>query len=154
LIPEITMSENPYQPPNAHVADKPSTAAPRVRPRQVSTATTLLWISLALGVPSLYLATARDTDTGFLPLLIGMYVFLFAISAFVIVKVYRGRNWARVLLLVMVILSAVVLLFPGEEATPPAALEYVLNVASLVVEIAAVYLLLSHPGKTWFQQAE
>ncbi len=144
------MTQNPYQPPSAEVADRLSSAPP-VRPRQVGVATALLWISLALGVPTMYLTMARDTDTGFQPLFIALIVILFAIAAFVNVQVHRGRNWARIVVLIMTILSAMVLLFPGEEAVPPGVLENVLNVASLLLEIAAAYLLYSHPGKLWFR---
>jgi hypothetical protein len=140
------MSLSPYTPPKSDVAAAESQPLPC--PSQVNIAVALLWIGWGLGLPIWYLSAVRDPATGFLPWMIAFTGTLFILSAALNVMVSRGRNWARIVVLVLVALSAIMILFPVDESS---ALEEVLTGLSVVLEGYAVYLLFTNPGKLWYQ---
>src|SRR5687767_6649117 len=100
-----------YSPPQTvvqDVADRPRGP----RPKRVSTAMRILWASFALGTPSVVYPLA--TDPGWLEA-----VFLLLVSALVILlylKIAGGRNWARIVLAVLLALSVPALAMPVEPS--------------------------------------
>jgi hypothetical protein len=145
------MSERPYTPPASRVADRPEASPPFPRPKQVTVAVSLLWVSLALDIPVWFLAAARDQEmlnAG--PL--AFVVVLFAIQVTLYVFTYRGRNWARIGVLILFVLDGLVFLIPNPK--PPGVLENTLDVVGLVMTLIALYLLFSRPGALWFRPRE
>jgi hypothetical protein len=114
----------------------------------------LLWISFGLGFPAAYLAAARDPDVGFNPFLLAVIVAGLVFSAVLNAFIYRGRNWARIVTLLLVLASGYFLLAASDEPTPPGVLEEILNLLSFALDLLATYLLFSQPGATWFRRRE
>jgi hypothetical protein len=99
------MDRNPYAPPQAQVAEEGSAGDVPDRPDEVATAVKLLWASLSLGV----LANAVDwpQQVARLPvgILIPVEVFGLAMGVWFIRALGRGRNWVRILFLVVMIMA-------------------------------------------------
>ena len=154
MLFEPTVSESPYAPPGARVADQAPAPPPFPRPRQVTFAVGLLWVSFGLGFPLSYLAAARAPDIGFHPVLLLFTFAMLVLAAALNVLVYKGRNWARIIVLLLVLVAGLFLFVPSEEPTPPGMLEQALNILSFVLELIAIYLLFSWPGALWFRPRE
>lgn len=147
------MSENPYTPPGAPVNDPREDVPPVPRPREVVIAVRLLWVSLIAGIP----VSIRDfqdgppaDDGGFLL----MFTFaLYAISVLMIVFIGRGRNWARIALLVFNILNLLSFLLAFAELRKYPTGEFAILLIVLGLDLAALYLLYTRAGSPWFRQA-
>jgi hypothetical protein len=151
------MERNPYAPPVSPVAD-PAEARGE-RPKEVTQAVRLLWISLALSIAGLFMQPLRATTdaeerTLTLTVLIIGGGIGFGIWAWVVAKIARGRNWARITFMVLTVLGLVITPFmlpyslPAYRAQPLSAVVAVLNA---VLELIAFYLLLTAPARAWFK---
>lgn len=72
-------------------------------------------------------------------------------SACVNVMVYRGKNWARLVILFSLVLSALMLYSPSGDST---AIERALEVLLFVLDAVTVYLLFREPGSLWFKHRD
>jgi uncharacterized membrane protein YjfL (UPF0719 family) len=119
-------------------------------PTRVLLAVRLLWISLALGIPSLMLEILHSsTDVGSFVSIV-FELALLAFSAYINVSLYRARNWARVVALLLTLLELVAL---GLMHTPSdsTAIEVALAWVSTAMDVAAMYLLFTPPAPKWFK---
>jgi hypothetical protein len=144
------MTRGPYAPPSARVADRAIENIPR--PRQVTIAVALLWVSLVLGLPTWVLSASRDPETAFHPAFIVFMAIVFLLSAALNILIHRGRNWARILLLVLVVIAGALLLVPVDEPVPAGVLENTLTAVSLALDAVALYLLFTPPGASWYRR--
>src|SRR6185437_1928527 len=103
------MERNPYAPPVSTVADP--TEIRRERPKEVTLAVKLLWTTLALGLAGMFLQPLNATAPAqWIGVIIGVGA-VFGIWAWIVSKIARGRNWARILFLVLVVLGLIVTVF-------------------------------------------
>jgi len=143
------MSQSPYAPPGSYVAEEASVPV-LPRPRQVTIAVILLWVTFGLGFLQWYLMALRAPDIGFHPRQLTFFLIFAALEAALNVYVYRGRNWARIILLVLVAIAAVWLFIPKMTFPSGSVIEQLLDVLTLSLDLIAVCLLLTHPGSSWF----
>lgn len=144
--------DNKFAPPMAQVADpEPQRLLPE-RPRQVRLAVALLWLSFVIGIPTWLLGAARNPEHGYEPVALVVTALLFAFSALLNLLIYKGANWARIVILVFALIGAVFLLLPLDEPHPPGLLEKALYVADLLLQVPALYLLFTAPGSLWFKR--
>jgi len=110
-FPEHPMLKEAYRswyPSNASQPPEIALSPIQVRPTEVVTATGLLSLSLAIGVVKLILAwrlinSAGDDGIDF-PF--ALSTLIFALNVLLIWKIWQGRNWARVTLLVVFTIGA------------------------------------------------
>ena len=143
---------SPYAPPASKVGDPPEPQHLFPKPIQIRVAVWLLWLSLALALPTVYFELRRGSSYGEI---VFMAIFAFAVlamAAFINVQISRGRNWARIVFLVLVVVSIVVSFLPDEEGRAISTFESALSVISMVVDIVVTYLLFSWPGALWFRR--
>jgi hypothetical protein len=148
---------NPYAPPHAQVRDIDPDRRPLNKPKQVKLAVALLWISLALGPLNLLLddkspaRTIVASQPAFLGLMAGV-VGVLALMAVLVVFIYRGRNWARVVYLVMYLLGALpwLLSLPVLFGRSPVA--GAVYVVQGTIQAVALYFIFSQPGSAWFRR--
>jgi uncharacterized membrane protein YagU involved in acid resistance len=143
--------ENPYAPPKAVVSDAPE--PPRVRPRAVKIAVALLWVELLLALVNWGLSSDITVGTPEAEYKLFTDIFMaimVAVSAWINIKVWQGRNWARIVALVLTILS-----FPTLLALPEMyredALSAALSLAALALDVVAMILVFG-PGREWFRR--
>jgi hypothetical protein len=141
---------NPYAPPSAPVED-PVRAASMDRPRQVVLATVLLWSGLVLGIAK-WAFEWRSLGVSF-PIYISVPVGMvgFVIRAWLTIKIYAGRNWARVTLLVFALLGLVVLLSTAWRALARSPVSVFGRIGLTALLLTALGLLFSRPASEWFR---
>jgi hypothetical protein len=147
-----TRARNPYAPPGAPVTDASDFKAREPRPLQVTWAVRLLWVDLALSVPQVGLGWSGDR--GFLLNLLtaGMSVVLLAFEAWVILKISAGRNWARWVALVSVVVGVPTAFITVGQMQEVSSFEVVLDLAATCVDGIALYLLFISSGRQWFRR--
>ena len=126
------------------------------RPDKVSTAVTLLWVTIAIGIvgsimefpSSLEVATAQGFGLGFI---IFTTFFTLAILAFFIFMIGKGKNWARITFLVFFIIGIPLAgrsLFQSLLRNPVSG---ILGIVEIILEIIALVFLFQKPSSDWFK---
>jgi hypothetical protein len=141
----------------APAPDQATAPAPGRPPRAVTQAVWLLWISLATGLVELALSMNPFRKPAELQPEAHMTVFgVFASitligTAYLVVvhHVRKGRNWARITVLVLVALGVIESLVARRtvEIVP-----FLLNLLEILLDIAALALLFSNPAAPWFNR--
>jgi len=121
-------------------------------PPRVVIALRLLWLSLALGLVVAAISMKEVKDTGRLALYLLFYVLFLLLNGFILLRIARGHDWARVTYLVL-FAGGLAVLFALEPPPNQGALEQALNVAGMVLDATALYLLFAKPGSEWFARA-
>jgi hypothetical protein len=148
------MDPNPYSAPKAPVADP--ILVPLERPRVVTRAVHLLWISLLIGIAGAL--AGLDEVAPDLGSRIAVLVFdgvWLGINAWLIFKLARGRRWARTTYVLVAAFSYVVLAYSWPEAMKrmqDEPYELVTMIAGIVTELVALYLLFTKASSAWFAQ--
>ena len=141
------MTDNPYEPPKSEVQDSSPRRLVAARPQAIIQAIALLWISSGLGFAgSLSEVSGSQNDLIFSALV--MVVLAVALS----VGIWRGRNWARILYLILVLLSLTNLVSTWGLTERPQ-FEVALEAVSFVADAGSFFLLFTSPGSLWFQFA-
>lgn len=141
------MTHNPYSAPRSVVTDTPP--PPMERPRVVVIAVALFWTEVALGLLESLLdwkhLTADDSAT----FVLIVDVLFVGLSVLINIMIWRGRNWARIVALVLTALAVVGFapIIGAEFARAP--LVTVLGMIELLLDVIALYLVFV-PGRQWF----
>src|SRR5262245_33135722 len=98
------MNQNPYAPPQAAVADAPEGHVIE-RPSQVGLVIKLAVINYLLGIVCITFSWSYYKNLQSLGSLIGGQVVTIALGVWLYYKIYQGRNWARIVLLVLTIIG-------------------------------------------------
>jgi hypothetical protein len=143
------MDHNPYSPPQTEVREpiNPDDAGPR--PRQVTWAVQCFWVELALGVPQTALQIANGQIRQYIVATLILIGVISASEALVIYKISTRSNWARYVALVCTVLGTMIWISSARAAASSASIA--LNVIATLLDIAALYLLFTRPGKDWFK---
>jgi hypothetical protein len=148
---------NPYAPPHAQVRDIDPDRRPLQKPQQVRLAVALLWVSLALGPLNLLLddrspaRTIVASQPALLGLMAGVLAGVLALMAVLVVFIYRGRNWARVVYLVMYLLGALPWLLSLPVLFGHSPVAGAVYVVQGTIQAIALYFIFSQPGSAWFR---
>lgn len=141
------MSDNPYAPPKAVVADPVADGAPvSAQPYAATLATHLLWSGLALGTLNLAIVGSLATSVD--------SVVVLGLLALLTHKISHGRNWARITFLVLFLLG-----LPGIPSATSILWQQspLVAVISLVVsglQMGALYLVFIGDGARWFRHGK
>lgn len=160
------MSENPYAPPSAEVADVRREETSLDRPQIVTIGIWLLWLDVAVLLPGPIITAmkmplvALVAPEGFRVLFIFMMI---GFKALLTWRAGQGRNWARIGHLVVLILRVAFTLFTfvminsmfPDRANNPLSFEVPLQSAlfllSFALPIAAVAMLFTGTGSDWYR---
>ena len=129
------------------------------RPDKVSTAVTLLWVTIAIGIvgsimefpSSLEVATAQGFGLGFI---IFTTFFTLAILAFFIFMIGKGKNWARITFLVLFIIGIPFAVFPLFQSLLTSPISGILGIGQTILQIIALVLLFQKPSSDWFKSVK
>lgn len=117
-------------------------------PHQVEQAVHLLWISLAANLLPIWFEIQRQ-GLGFGSVMVAGL--MAGVVAWLNANLLRGRDWARVATLALFGFS--LFGFATECDCPESrSLEVLLDGATTLLELWALYLLYTAPGKTWFER--
>ena len=141
------MTDNPYEPPKADVDGTPRLHLAARRPVQILQAIALLWISAGLGLTAGLLQAQRAADSG--DAVIVMVIETLVLMIVLSVAIWRGRNWGRVLYVVLVALSLAA--FLSTWGTEPPTVDVAIEAVSFVADAGSFFLMFTEPGSLWFQ---
>jgi hypothetical protein len=146
---------NPYEAPKAAVADIDPEERQLERPSQVVLAVKLAWAGIILGLAALAVSWEYYSSLGITSSMLIGQAFGVLIALWVYYKIYHGRNWARILYLVMALLSFLVLAsgaVRGQVLSGPL-ISKVSAILNTGITIAAVWLLFTRPANAWFKRS-
>jgi hypothetical protein len=148
------LSDNLYSPPRTRVEDVSPVQPRKDRPREIVIVVQLAALHYGLGLIALAASWdyySRLTSTG---MLIGNQVVSLALFFWIYYKIYQGRNWARITLLVVTILGCVTtfnsLVMNILMAAPTIVKAQML--IGFVITIAMMWLLFFSRGREWFRR--
>lgn len=162
--PQAGPAVSPYAPPQANVETAlPEDAAPE-RPAEITRAVTCLWIMFAIGVASTVWKLLGTPQLG--PaygkfstiqqaMMYATILIIFAVSAWLYYLIGKGRNWARIVFLVLTAISllwlpmAIRLILNPAFWRSPENMAFVINTA---LSAAACYFLLTKPARAWYRE--
>jgi hypothetical protein len=138
------MAGNASEPPEPDA--QPSRAVAR-RPAQIVQAIALLWISALLGFGGSLSEVSKSQGM----LIVSVLVTL-VMAGGLSVGIWRGRDWARLLYLILVALSLAAMV--GAWGTPERPrVEVALEAVSFVADAGSLFLMFTSPGSSWFRPA-
>jgi hypothetical protein len=138
-----------FAPPLSDVGDQRSPAFSP--PGGVLLAIRFLWISLALGIPSLLYEFGRSPTGIEFDISVAIQLALVGFAAYVYVSIYRAKNWARVVSLVFTVLELGLLLY-GSGPAEQAVIEIVCNWVAAALDAVAMCLLFTRTASAWFRR--
>lgn len=141
------MTENPYEPPKSDVQDASPRRLVAARPRAILQAIALLWISSGLGFAGSFSQVAAAQGE-----LIFSALVMVALAVALSIGLWQGRNWARIMYLILVLLSLTNLVSTWGLTERPQ-FEVALEAVSFVADAGSFFLMFTPPGSLWFQSA-
>lgn len=131
----------------AHPASTP-------RPPSISTAIRLLWLSLALTIPSLWINWPKIRSTAHLEF--GFLILFVAIvfTIWLITMIDEGYHWVRVTFLVFLVIGLPDGLIDLIKCFGDSFISGILNLAQAILHVSGVALLFSAGSRPWFRQSE
>jgi len=147
------MNKNPYLPPLAKVED-PASIQPVRPPREVKIAFWLLWAVVFFGeLNTLVLPFIIHNVSEIvvmqrlfmLPLTLGFWYWIS-------IKILRGRNWARILLLILLSLVLIAALVTQGRLFQSSTERLIVYSCQVVLEIIAMWLVFIGKGREWFRR--
>jgi len=124
------------------------------KPPQVTWAVTLLWGSLAIGLLNGLVDSNPATKNASFAFLATVMGLTFAIMGLLIYKIGKGRNWARITWLVVLVLGIIPYAFGLMELFNRSVLVGCLSVTQLVMQMVAIQYIFTKPGSYWFRKTE
>jgi len=115
------------------------------RPHQIIQAIALLWMSATLG----FFSSLSENDQSWETVLLAALVML-ALTVVLSVGLWRGRNWARMLYVILVAVSFAEFLASWGTVERPA-VEVALEAVSFVADAGSFFLVFTAPGSSWFR---
>jgi hypothetical protein len=124
-----------------------------VRPTVFTVAITFLWLALVFSLIRVIGDTNRPAMPIPLALAYGLMAIVFLVKAFFIYKIFKTRNWARIVYLLIVAIG-LIKVSPDliSEVTRPTALGLV-DFLAVVLQICAVCLLFTPPCNLLFKKS-
>jgi hypothetical protein len=148
------VSGNPYAPPKAVVADSLMDSSPAARPLAVSFAVGLLYLGVALSGLNTIIRLL-EFSVGALPItVVAVPLVVLCVVALITHTISRGRNWARITLLIVVVLGLPVFLLNLRAILEDAVFTIAVSVFIYALQIVALYLVYTGVGAQWFRQGK
>jgi hypothetical protein len=152
------MSDIPDALPDPHVDATEPARSYEEPPSQVVMAIRLAAINYGLGFLSLfvfrdYFLTLQSPGSLIVNQLLGL-----ALSIWIYYKIYKGRNWARITLLVLCVLGGLMTLSRvfmekfAELIAPAPELAKVQMIVGMTISLFILWLLFVSPGRRWFRR--
>jgi len=132
--------------------DNANLERPVVRPERVTTAVQVLTASLVLGVLTAAFNVVRVASGKTMLVALVIVLAFFGLGFLLVWRIAAGKNWARIFLLVLVILGTP-LAIPGYRAS--LRLNVVAGSVSILINILQVigaYLLFTGTSNSWFRK--
>lgn len=121
------------------------------KPSQVTLALQLLWGSVGLGVFEFLFRWPNIDNAAPLSFVLVVAIATTALVSWLIVMIGRGRNWARIVYLVVFLLGVPLIAFGLTEELTRRPVIGLINLAQMALQAVALVLLFRPPGSSWFR---
>jgi len=119
-------------------------------PTQILLATRLLWVQLGLGLINSIIQWGYFTSKATPAFVITVQATTFVIMAWLIYKIWRGRNWARITFAILFLLGLIPALPILADVFRRSLVAGCLTTAGTICQLVALYLIFVAPGRSWF----
>jgi hypothetical protein len=144
--------DNPYRAPNARVLDLQPVEERGPRPAKVAIAVGLLWLTLLLQAAALtFLWRLFRLFSTEMYVVAGVVTAIWALVAFFVAMIERGRNWARITYLVVFLLGLPFSAFSIATNYEQAPLLALSGIVQALLQLAAMVMLFAPPAGAWFR---
>jgi hypothetical protein len=149
-------ANNPYAPPKAAVDDVSSGTEPP-RPPQVTRSVRLMWAAVAVSFVS-GIVNAKLTETPGIPkamyvgFLITGWVVGFLIIWWILSSIAKGKNWARIVQLVLFLFGIFGMLMVFAMPQQVSGAIWALYAIQMGLNVWGMILLFSGPANAWFRE--
>ena len=147
------MSGNPYAPPKAEVEVAERDEVTAERPRQIVWVVQLAALNYALGLVSIAIAWDYFARLQSLTSTILGQAFTFVLLFWLYYKIFQGRNWARILWLVLSLLGLAMMPFTYKLLGAMPGITKLQMTIGFGLTLVIIWLLFFSPGKHWFRRA-
>ena len=120
------------------------------KPASVVAAGRMLYLVVALGIGRVVLAVIRHADVRSPDFLILTKVLFYAVAIFLILRLGKGKNWARWTLATLLAIGIPLTVLPALDGFAHSTLNTGLVLLQLVLYIAAMVLVFRKPSSGWF----
>ena len=121
------------------------------KPREVAWATSLLWASFAVGLFTMALDWSYESSVQPISKLVLDGAVAFLILAFLIWKISQGKNWARIVYLVLFLLGMFFYFTFARVAIGRSIAVALLTVLQSLMQLVALIFVFVGPAKEWFK---
>ncbi|MDB6132605.1 MAG: hypothetical protein JWM59_848 [Verrucomicrobiales bacterium] len=144
------MSDNPYAPPGSHIGQPVAASAQRACPWQVVVAVWLATVNYGIGFTAVLAAWDHgySSDTEFIISIFGSL----GVSLWIYYRIYQGRNWARMILLVQFLVGTAMVSSRFGNMMDHSAIEMAWAVAGVALKVVCLYFVFISPGRHWFRR--
>lgn len=149
------MSDNPYAPPKSLVVDAEPAQTPMARPAQITAAIWLAAISYGMGFVVVFLSWDYYSKLQTVGTFLVSQLFSLLILVWINYKIYVGRNWARIVVLVFAVIGVLMTLNRAVLdllASAPTIAKIQMFVG-LGLNLTILWLLFLSPGRLWFRRS-
>jgi hypothetical protein len=122
-----------------------------IKPASIGQALGLFWASLGLGFVKLPLDWAYLTSQASPIFNTIIIVCTFGITAFFIWKIGQGKNWARIVFLVLFVLGTVPFIFILRSALARSVVSGLVSILQIGLQTVGFFLIFASPGREWFK---
>ena len=129
------------------------TTQPSQKPAAVSTAIKLLYTTLVIGALRSALEWSHLTRVASPGFVLFVMLFTFALLVWLIYKVDRGHNWARITCLVFFILGVPMSILHLLQSLSHSPVSGVLGLLQVVLQAVALVMLFGRNTRPWFRPA-
>jgi hypothetical protein len=141
---------NPYEAPAARVADIAEPAPQMPRPRAVTWAAWMLWVTIALVFVDL--PTPVDPSTISL-IAIGVTYVVIVFTAWLVFLIGKRRNWARITYLILFVPGVVFHVTHLRDLLTHTPIDQAVTFAQALLQLAAMILVFLPASNAWFRRA-
>lgn len=121
-----------------------------VRPKKVSEAVSMLYITLVMSGLSAIMQLPMHTQTKPVAFVLAVHVFSLGFMWFFIYMIGRGHNWARIFFLILFILSIPFSIAPLLESFAINPIVGMLGIGIIILDIVSLAFLFQTDSSAWF----
>ena len=121
------------------------------RPKKVQNAVTILYVTLGIGIVRTVMEASANVEMAGVGFFIVVTLVTFAFGVFLFAMIGRGRNWARITLLVFFLLGLPLSILPLIRSFTISPISGVLGLAQVILQIVAIVFLFQQDASAWFK---
>ncbi len=124
------------------------------KPSDVTRAVQLLYASIAIGLVSSIVGIAYEISGSSIVFALVPLILFFGLFAFLVFKISKGRNWARITFLVIFLLGVPFAIPMYTQELRRNFLSGSLSIFIALLDLVAVYLLFRKKSNLWFKASK